>query len=167
MPAIALPPSAAVIASNGQVERWDLTPLEATLNAGLLPVIHGDVIFDTIRGGTILSTEDLFSYLALQLNPSRLLLAGIEPGVWQDFPARNKIITKITPHDAEDLIPGIGGSAATDVTGGMQDKVEQCLSLIRPLPGMEILIFSGDEPGNIRDVLLGSSHGTLICVSDE
>ena len=35
LPAIALPPSAAVIANDGLVERWDIGPLEAALNAGL------------------------------------------------------------------------------------------------------------------------------------
>ena len=166
LPAIALPPSAAIIAHDGQVERWDLGPLEAALNAGLLPVIHGDVIFDSFLGGTILSTEDLFSHLALKLNPDRLLLAGMERGVWQDFPSRTKIISKITPQNFKQLMPAISGSAATDVTGGMQDKVEQCLSLCRALPGMEILIFSGDEPGTLLEVLLGSIHGTLISNSN-
>jgi isopentenyl phosphate kinase len=129
-------------------------------------VIHGDVIFDSHRGGTILSTEDLFSHLALKISPSRLLLAGRERGVWQDFPARTTIIDIITPQNYQDLIPVIGGSTATDVTGGMQDKVEQCLTLSKSLPGMEIMIFSGDEPGTLLKVLLGSSSGTVISNSD-
>lgn len=166
LPAIALPPSAAVIAKDGMVERWDLGPLEAALNAGLLPVIHGDVMFDSFRGGTILSTEDLFSHLALNLHPGRMLLAGMERGVWQDYPDKTRVIPKITPKNAEQLLPTITGSAATDVTGGMQDKVEQCLVLSQSLPGMQILIFSGDEPGTLLEVLFGSSHGTWITNSD-
>ena len=167
LPVIAMPPSAVIIASAGQVERWDLDPLEAALSAGLLPVIHGDVIFDSTLGGTILSTEDLFSHLARQLHPSRMLLAGMEQGVWEDFPTRTTIIPKITPQNFRELLPAIGGSSATDVTGGMEDKVEQSISLSRSLPGMEILIFSGDEPGTLLEVLLGSSHGTVISNSEK
>ena len=167
LPVLALPPSAAIIASKGQVERWDLGPLEAALSAGLLPVIHGDVIFDSSRGGTILSTEDLFSHLARHLHPSRMLLAGMEQGVWEDFPTRTNIIPNITPQNFQDLMPAVGGSTATDVTGGMEDKVEQCVSLSRSLPGMEILIFSGDEPGTLLEVLLGSRHGTVISNSNQ
>ncbi len=167
LPVLALPPSAAIIASKGQVERWDLGPLEAALSAGLLPVIHGDVIFDSSRGGTILSTEDLFSHLARHLHPSRMLLAGMEQGVWEDFPTRTNIIPNITPQNFQDLMPAVGGSTATDVTGGMEDKVEQCVSLSRSLPGMEILIFSGDEPGTLLEVLLGSKHGTVISNSNQ
>jgi isopentenyl phosphate kinase len=167
LPTIALPPSAAVIAKDGQVERWDLGPLQAALRAGLFPVIHGDVIFDSLRGGTILSTEDLFSHLALQLHPGRMLLAGIESGVWKDFPSRTNFIPKITPKNFQELMPVIGGSAGTDVTGGMLAKVEQCVALSQELPGIEILIFSADEAGILLEVLLGTSHGTLISDSED
>jgi len=163
LPAIALPPSASVIALDGEVARWDLGQLEAALVAGLLPVIHGDVIFDIQRGGTILSTEDLFAHLARQLHPKRLLLAGIEPGVWEDYPSRSQIISKITPANHEEILPALSGSAATDVTGGMESKVKQCVALTREIPDLEILIFSGDEPGQLLEVLLGSNKGTVIC----
>ena len=62
----------------------------------------------------------------------------------------------------QNLMSVIGGSSATDVTGGMQDKVQQAIKLSKSLPGMEILIFSGNEPGTLLKVLLGSSPGTLI-----
>jgi isopentenyl phosphate kinase len=167
LPAMALPPSATITARAGKVDTWDLGPLESALNAGFLPVIHGDVIFDSAWGGTILSTEDLFSHLALKLHPTRLLLAGMERGVWEDFPARTKVISKITPQNAEQLMSLVSGSATTDVTGGMQDKVEQSLALCEALPGMEILIFTGDEPNTLLQVLQGSSSGTLITSSTE
>src|SRR5690606_20853755 len=85
VPAIALAPSANVIASDGQVSTWEMAPIRRALESGLVPVIYGDVTFDEVRGGTILSTEDLFSYLTQALNPTRILLAGIEEAVWSDF----------------------------------------------------------------------------------
>lgn len=163
LPAISLAPSAGVTARDGEVVRWDLGPLNAALGASLLPVIFGDVIFDLQRGGTILSTEDLFAHLVSQIHPKRMLLAGIEPGVWQDFPNRSQIISKITPGNYQDIMPVLSGSAATDVTGGMESKVDQGISLINKFPELEILIFSGDEPGNLQNVLQGSSNGTVIC----
>jgi isopentenyl phosphate kinase len=163
LPAIALPPSASVIARDGEVARWDLGQLEAALVAGLLPVIYGDVIFDLERGGTILSTEDLFAHLARQLRPKRLLLAGIESGVWEDYPNRSRIISKITPANYKEILPAVSGSAATDVTGGMESKVKKCISLTHEIPDLEIMIFSGDEPGHLLEILLGSNMGTVIC----
>jgi isopentenyl phosphate kinase len=34
--------------------------------------------------------------------------------------------------------------------------------MVGALPGLEARIFSGEEPGNVRQALLGSSSGTRI-----
>ncbi len=102
-----------------------LPPSRQALENGLLPVVHGDVAFDSVRGGTIVSTEDIFKYLAVQLHPKRVLIAGIEAGVWADYPACTRIIERITPDNLDEILPALGGSAATDVTGGMASKVKE------------------------------------------
>jgi len=162
LPAIALPPLASVTARDGRVETWDLSPLRASLQSGLLPVVFGDVVFDRLRGGTILSTEDLFDYLARQLCPRRILFAGLEPGVWADFPTCSRLVEVITPSNLPEIAPVIGASVATDVTGGMISKVQQSLRLVRDISGLEVCIFSGEIPGSLERALLGESIGTLI-----
>ena len=141
---------------------WDTTTIQAALNAGLLPVIHGDVAFDAALGGTILSTETLFCTLAQRLRPQRILLAGLEAGVWEDFPARTRLAGEITPGNFAQQANGLGRSAAADVTGGMESKVRQMVGLVEQVPNLEILIFSGEEPGNVRRALLGEHPGTII-----
>lgn len=160
--AITLPPSASVIASSGKVSVWETTPLRMALSAGIVPVIHGDVVFDEVRGGTILSTEDLFDYLARALNPERILLAGLEAGVWQDFPARTKKVEKITPDTFNEVSAGVGKATGADVTGGMESKVRQMLELVQETSVQSVQIFSGDEPGNLARVLTGETLGTAI-----
>jgi isopentenyl phosphate kinase len=162
LPAIAIHPSAAVTAADGKVLSWDLSPIQAALAANLLPVIHGDVIFDTRRGGTILSTEDLFDYLAVHLRPNRILLAGLEQGVWADYPLCTTLIPAITPDNIQSYLPALGGSNATDVTGGMASKVLQSLELVRVIPDLMVLIFSGETPGAVERALGGASPGTSI-----
>jgi isopentenyl phosphate kinase len=162
LPIISLPASASVVSSDGRVAAWDLTPLLSALQMGLVPVIYGDVIFDQVRGGTILSTEDLFRYLAPHLRPQRLLLAGLEEGVWADFPARTRLIAEITPQNLEIVSKALGKSAATDVTGGMEGKVNEMLKLVREVTGLDILIFSGEKPGSIAEALSGKVIGTWI-----
>ena len=159
---IALPPSASVIASGGQVAVWETTPIRMALAAGIVPVIFGDVVFDEVRGGTILSTENLFTFLVKALHPDRVLLAGIEAAVWEDFPERTRPIERITPESYEDIRHGVGGSAAADVTGGMEAKVREMLELIQENPGLKIQIFSGTQPGNLVRALLGDKLGTEI-----
>ena len=159
---IAMPPSAAVLARAGQVASWDLGPLQAALAAGMIPLVNGDVVFDEVRGGTILSTEELFVHLAHQLKPRRILLAGIEPGVWADFPACTRLVDPITPLNFNHMAHALGGSASVDVTGGMLSKVQALLELVKVQPGLETAIFSGLHPGALKAALLGAHLGTRI-----
>jgi len=162
LPALTLAPVSAVTARDGQVTAWDLAPLKAALANGLLPILHGDVVFDEGRGGTILSTEDLFAHLARLLQPKRILLAGLEAGVWKDFPARTHLITELTPNTFAQQAPELKRSTGADVTGGMQSKVTEMLALVEQVPGLEVLIFSGEEPGNARRALNGENPGTRL-----
>jgi isopentenyl phosphate kinase len=163
VPSLALAPVSAVTASDGKVTSWDLAPLKAALTAGLVPVVYGDVIFDTVRGGTILSTEDLFEHLAQELRPQRILLAGLEGAVWADFPERKQRVEKISPASFDGIRAGVGASHGADVTGGMESKVRQMLSLVMEIPGLTAQIFSGEIPGNVQKVLNGEILGTQIC----
>jgi isopentenyl phosphate kinase len=168
LPVISLPPIASVTAQDAQVAAWDLAPLSHALRAGLMPVVFGDVVFDLERGGTILSTEDLFAYLARRLpqvagfTPGRLLLAGIEAGVWADFPACTQLVEQITPNNYTDLSVVVGESRAADVTGGMASKVEHSLALVKEMPELEVWIFSGETPAAVEKALLGQQVGTVI-----
>lgn len=162
LPAMAFPPSAMLTARQGMVASSFLEPLRKALDAGLLPVIYGDVIFDQELGGTILSTEELFSHLVPHLEPQQLLFAGLEPGVWADFPANTTLLPEITPAGLPQVKAGLQGSTSTDVTGGMLDKVQQILRMITELPGLRAAIFSGEVPGNLHKALLGEMLGTQL-----
>ncbi|KAF0107359.1 MAG: hypothetical protein FD146_1837 [Anaerolineaceae bacterium] len=170
LPALTLSPAASVTAHDGKAFIWDIYPLQSALANGLLPVVHGDVVFDDARGGTILSTEDLFAHLARTLKPERILLAGLEAGVWEHFPERTKLLEEMTPQDLARQANGPGraalacrpGQAGADVTGGMQSKVAGMLELVEQVPGLEAVIFSGEEPDAVRRALLGASPGTRL-----
>lgn len=159
---LSLSPASSVITSEGRVILWEMTPLQMALSAGIVPVVHGDVVFDEIRGGTILSTEDLFSHLTHALRPDRILLAGLEEGVWADFPARTRKIERITPASFEEVSNGVGKASGADVTGGMESKVRQMLEAVQQLPGLTVQIFSGMGAGNLSRALAGETVGTLI-----
>jgi isopentenyl phosphate kinase len=134
------------------------------LAAHIVPVIFGDVVFDEIRGGTILSTETLFAFLVRALNPERILLAGLEDAVWEDFPARTRKIDRITPESFEQIKQGVGKSTGADVTGGMEAKVNEMLELVKQNPELKIQIFSGTAPGNLARAMMGELLGTEISV---
>jgi isopentenyl phosphate kinase len=138
-------------------------PLAAALEAGLLPVVYGDAVFDRTRGGGIASTEMVFSRQAQTLHPRKILLAGIERGVFRDYPSRNDLLPRIRAGEFETIRRSIEGSAHTDVTGGMLSKVLEMLDLIRREDGLEVLIFSGEAGETVRRALLGEAvEGTWL-----
>ncbi|MBN2044846.1 MAG: isopentenyl phosphate kinase family protein [Anaerolineales bacterium] len=162
LPAVVFPAVSSAAAADGQITHWDLSPIQQALEHGLLPVVYGDVAFDSVRGGTIVSTENIFNYLARELKPNRILIAGIEKGVWADFPACTKIIDQITPENLEAVLPDIRGSAATDVTGGMSSKVREMCQLASQVSGLEVHIFSALQPGSLLAALTGKLSGTKL-----
>jgi isopentenyl phosphate kinase len=162
IPAMTFSPSASVWAEDGKVAQWDLSHIEDAMEKGIVPVVHGDVIFDKAKGGTILSTEELFDHLARELRPQRILLAGLEEGVWADFPVRKHKVQKVTRKSFNQIRESTGKATGADVTGGMESKVRQMLELAETVPGLSIQIFSAESPGNLLKTLLGEILGTII-----
>ncbi len=162
LPVISLPPSASVLSEDRKLKKWTTEPIRSALDNGLMPVIFGDVIFDSRRGGIIYSTEDLFIELLATLQPDRILLAGREPGVWRDFPHNMEVIPAINNTSFQASKANIAHSASVDVTGGMAAKVQLMLEVVATYPQIDIRIFSGAEPGNIYQSLRGVNLGTSI-----
>lgn len=162
LPLLPIPLCTNASVAQRKVITWNLTPLKKALQHGFVPLVYGDVAFDSILGGTILSTEEIFDHLLNELHPDRILLAGIEPGIWRDFPANTSIIDDIRLTGWNNHQINLQGSDATDVTGGMKSKVESVLKIIEQHPTCEILIFSGLEAGSIMKVLSGELIGTRI-----
>lgn len=162
IPAIAISPSSGISANDGVIVNWDTSQISTAIENSLVPVIYGDVCFDIILGGTIISTEEQFEYLASKLKPSKILLAGIEPGVWKDYPDRTEIIPQITPSTLEEVDKIITRSESPDVTGGMKSKVHSMMKLIVNNTCLEVQIFSGLELENIYRALDGERIGTRL-----
>ena len=160
LPVFSFPPSATAVSDRGEITKLYDEPIRRALKAGQIPVILGDVVFDRGQGAAIVSTEKVLSYLAAELRPERILLAGIEEGVFEEYPARERIMPEITADQAEEI--QLEGSDSTDVTGGMAHKVEQALALAASMPDVEVRIFSGASPGNLQGALLGYALGTRV-----
>ena len=158
LPAASFPPSAFAVASRGEVVDLPNEPIQRALQAGLIPVVCGDVVFDRVLGASIISTETIMTHLSGDLQPDRILLAGIEEGVYGDFPKRDRLLPEIAQADLASI--RVEGAESTDVTGGMAHKVELALALADSNPEIEIRIFSGAAAGNVQAALLGYALGT-------
>jgi isopentenyl phosphate kinase len=168
VPALREQPSASAHCRDGELLYLAQRPVIEALAHRLVPVVHGDVAFDEVRGGTIISTEEIFAYLAPRLLPARIILAGEVDGVLTADPARGirgDVIPTITPGNLPQVESALGGSRGVDVTGGMVAKVREMLALSQSVPGLRAIhILSGLRSGLVRDALLGEdvSEGTRI-----
>jgi isopentenyl phosphate kinase len=164
VPVVSLPPSASARCEDGRLVYLDTAALRAHLNHGLVPLVQGDVALDDARGATIISTEDVFDYLARELEPARVLLAGEVAGVYPNADMRGEVVPVITPSTFERYAAGLGGSHGVDVTGGMAAKVAQMIDGVRTRPRLTARIFSAVETGTLKQVLIDPDApiGTLI-----
>ncbi len=154
VPVVSLPPSASARCDDGRLSYLDTFVLRAVLEHGLVPLVQGDVALDTVRGATIVSTEDVFIYLVREFQPTRILLASEVAGVCENSAMTGAIIPVITPGNVKRYAAALGGSRGTDVTGGMLGKVNQMLDLVQHHPAIEARIFSGAVRGNVQQLLI-------------
>lgn len=150
LPAVRFQPSSMSIAEDGRIVEMPLKPLIHALEHGVMPVVHGDVAMDILRGGTIVSTETVFDYLCRQLPVRRLFLLGEVDGVLDQ---NLHIISEITPYNFDDVRGLLGASSGVDVTGGMLSKVQDMLALVQFKPEMEVCILNGRTPGLLKAAL--------------
>jgi isopentenyl phosphate kinase len=160
LPILGFQPSASARCCDGQLVSMESELISRALTHGLVPLVHGDVAFDEVRGGTIISTETIFFYLAERLQPTRILLLGETEGVY-DLDGR--VIPRITPQNFPQIAAALRGASGADVTGGMAAKVQAMLALTERVAGLQVQILGAGEAGQISAALRGDSTlGTCI-----
>jgi isopentenyl phosphate kinase len=119
------------------------------LGEGFVPVLHGDVVAHAGAGVTILSGDEVVTSVAEAIDAARVGFCSTVPGVLDDEDA---VVPEIRAYD--EVADYLGGSEATDVTGGMAGKVRALLDL-----GAPASIFGPDA---LREFLAGEDPGTRI-----
>ena len=147
----ALPVRPLSLASRDPAGELDLPTrsVERMLGEGFCPVLHGDGVVQTGSGVTVLSGDEIVVSLARSLSVDRVGLCSTVPGVLDPEGAVVERIDRFA-----DVEAALGGSDATDVTGGMAGKVRTLLEL--PVPAH---VFG---PEGLRAFLDGDAPGTLV-----
>jgi isopentenyl phosphate kinase len=180
VPVVTIQPSALARCRGGELIALDEYPIREALRHRLVPLVHGDVAFDSDQGCTIVSTEAEFAYLARALCPpgtarrgqdkwARIVLVGEVHGVYDRDPlaaggAAARHFPRITPGTYAEIEAGLGGSSSADVTGGMLTKVRGMVDLVEQGLVWHVHLISGHVRGALTRVLLDpqASEGTVI-----
>ena len=155
--ALPVHPLSSCLLENGKIIDFQLGQIKVMLEKGIIPVLHGDVVMDRIKGTSVLSGDKIIPYLAVGLNASHIGAGSDVDGVLDN---KDEVIKKITQYSFVDMKKNIKGSSSPDVTGGMLGKVSELLELASF--GISSRIFNASRKGMVSRFLYGEDVGTLI-----
>ena len=150
---VPLHPMSFAILDKVEVKKILLDPIRNSLDAGLIPLLHGDLVFDESRGIGVLSGDRIASLIGSRLGASRVLFGCDVDGVYsanpKSFPNAT-LIPEVTSENFRSVLSA-SRSPSTDATGGMGEKVKQAIRLARN--GCECFIFNLREKNALRRIL--------------
>ncbi len=156
--------SSSFVTDKGRISSAFIEPIVLALKLGCIPILFGDVVFDRTLGFTILSGDQIASYLAQELGARRLVFALENKGVFTKDPRKKgaKLIKKLNLSQLVGLAGKVeSGTKGSDVTGGMQQKLYESIPAVKA--GITVCFAGVSQAGNIRSAIKGTAfRGTLI-----
>jgi isopentenyl phosphate kinase len=141
----------------GTLDLYDTGPIRRLLDAGVSPLLCGDVLVEGRGVFRVISSDAITVTIARRLPVSDCVFATDVDGVWD---SAGQLIRKVTE-------PGCltaGASDRRDVTGGMPAKVTAALQIAAT--GARTTVVNGRVRGRVRDALTRRPvTGTLVCAA--
>jgi len=163
IPAIGLPPAALLEQKSKRIAKFDLTKVKQFLDFGMVPVLYGDFVLDSVQGGSVVSGDQLVPHIARELKAERMVFASDVDGVCDSDPKTNPdavCVKLVSEKNKDEVLAKLEGAKTTDVTGGMKGKILELLEEARITP---IFIVNGNYAGRVKKALLGEKvKGTLV-----
>lgn len=163
LPVVSFAPRSMFLTKKGEVEEYFFDPFMQVIEQGLIPVVYGDVIWDSEQKTTIFSGEKTLNLICRYLKkkgfglPKIIQLSDVD-GVLDH---NQNVIPEITRKNWIDVKKMITKSTVVDVTGGMTHKIEEALTLTKY--GIETWIVNGNSKLQLKQVFLEDKpRGTVI-----
>ena len=161
LPVVAIPASSFMTATNKRITDGNLESFKRYLEKGFIPVIYGDVVLDSQLEICVISGDQLIQYLAVNLNPDKVILGTDVDGVYNKNPKTHDDAVFFERFSSIDDLDTFEGTTNVDVTGGMVGKIKELLYLADL--GIESKIINAEVKDNIFKVLEDEKvKGTVI-----
>jgi isopentenyl phosphate kinase len=164
IPALSVTPSCCVVTENGRIKFFEEAVLKMLLKMGFVPVLYGDATLDEKMGFTVLSGDQIVSYLARKFDAGKIVIGVDTDGLYDADPkvAENaKLYAHLTLSELKKIKDTLGKSTAADVTGGMVGKIAELIPAIAQ--GIPVAIVNAAKPNRIYKALIGDMvEGTVI-----
>jgi isopentenyl phosphate kinase len=162
VPAFSVSPSSFLTTKGRRMTGIDLQVIEGLIESGLVPVLYGDAVLDTLQGFAILSGDQLAVKLATGLDAGRLVLGSDVDGVFTVDPKLDedaRLIEELSLSDRGGEVD-IGYALDTDVTGGMKGKTVEAAAAVEA--GIEVMLVNATVEGRVGAALRGEK---VICTT--
>jgi isopentenyl phosphate kinase len=157
VPAFAVSPSSFIVTEGRRIIDIDLHVVERLIESGLVPVLYGDAVLDTMQRFAILSGDQLVVKLATSLEAERVVLGSDVDGVFTADPKLvedARLIEELSLSNHGDEAK-IGDALDTDVTGGMLGKILEAAEAVEA--GIEVVMVNATVDGRVRAALRGEN----------
>jgi isopentenyl phosphate kinase len=152
--------SSYLITRNGEPQKFWLEPIKRALSLGQLPILSGDMVFDSERGFVIVSSDRIPELFTGDLSLERVVMLTNVPGVL-NYSGDSEVISRVGPDDDAFVLDNAGTSQQLDISGGMKNKVKALLRVANL--GVESVICDGRNPEVLLQALFEADPpGTFI-----
>ena len=161
--------SSMMISEKTRIVGYFLEPLEGFLSLGMVPLIGGDILVDSVMGFSVASGDPMLSLIAREIGVKRVIYASDVSGIYDSDPKTNLdavLFDTVNLSNLDEAIQKMGKAGVEDASGAMQGKVssiEPITDLIQK--GLDVSIISMMEYGSLKALLNGdTSNSTQIVV---
>ena len=161
LPTIAIPASSFITSTGKRITDGNLDLFKRYLDKGFIPVIYGDVVLDDDLEFCVISGDQVIQYLAVNLNPDRVILGTDVDGVYNKNPKTHDDALFFDKFNSLEDLDTLEGTTNVDVTGGMVGKIKELIYLADL--GIESKIINAEVEDIIFKVLENKDvKGTII-----
>ena len=169
IPVCLMCPSSMVLAEKMRMTEYFLGPLKGFFSLGMVPLLGGDILIDSVMGWSVGSGDQLAVIIAKEMNAKRMVFASDVAGIYNADPKLNPNASRfdeINLNELERVFERMGESGVVDASGAMKGKINSVIpakDLIKQ--GLEVSIISMMKSGNLKALLNGDeSKSTQIVV---
>jgi len=169
IPVCLMYPSSMMLAEKTRISEYFLDALKGFFELGMVPLIGGDILIDSVMGFSVCSGDPMMTLIAREFGAKRLVYASDVSGIFDSDPKVNpkaELFDRIDLSDLVEAIEKMGKAGVEDASGAMQGKVasiEPVTDLIKK--GLEVSILSMMQYGSLKTLLNGdTSNSTQIIV---
>ncbi|RDE11709.1 MAG: amino acid kinase [Candidatus Thorarchaeota archaeon] len=161
LPVNLLHPSSMVVAEKMRITKYFLDPLKGYLSLGMVPLLGGDMLYDTAMGFSVGSGDQLAVLLARELSAKRLIFAMDVAGIYTGNPKTDpkaSVIKEVNLNETDKVLAQMGSSGTVDASGAIKGKLA-AIAQVKDLvgAGLQVTLLSMMKQGNLLALLRGQT----------